>query len=381
MNKAAVRADTARKPARAEVVGSLLRPRALREAIAEVYEEGHHGLLEAERSRDLSALYRVEDQSIGDAVRRQLDLGLDVVSDGEFRRYMFTNSFYDAVSGTAPNSNTIPFYGAEGDVIEFSGPPTIVSRLEKIDSPGAREAAYLASLTEHPFKVTFPAASFGQLSTPSPAYADPAEQAAHVLSIQKELIAEAIAAGCPYIQLDYPTYTHLVDERWLQLFAQWGLTYDYLLEDALRRDTEIVAGIPEYVTKGLHLCRGNLRGHWLAEGSLEKLAEPLFSLPYDVFLIEWDDLGRDGGYESIRFLPKGKVVAMGIISTKTGVVETKDELLRRMDEAAKYVDVEQLAITTQCGFASEQTGNPLDEDAQWRKLELVAEVADELWPR
>jgi 5-methyltetrahydropteroyltriglutamate--homocysteine methyltransferase len=350
----------------------------LRQAIDEHYEEGHHGLLDEERRRDLSALHGVEEEEIRRAVRRQLDIGLDVVSDGEFRRYMFTNSFFDAVSGTAPSPTTIPFYGPDGDVLEYSGPPMIVSRVEKIDSPGAREAAFLSSLTDHPFKVTFPAGSYGQFTTPTGAYDTPQEQVGHILSLLKELIADAIAAGCRYVQLDYPAYPHLVDERWLEFFAQFGLTYEFMLGSALRADAAVVEDVPAHVTKALHLCRGNFRGHWLASGSLDRLAEQLFQLPYDVFLVEWDDLGRDGGYESIRFLPKGKIVAMGILNTKSAVVETKDELLRRMDEASTYLDVDQLAITTQCGFASEQGGNPLDEDAQWRKLELVAAVAETL---
>lgn len=373
---------TPRRPARAEVVGSLLRPPALRAAIAAVYQPGHHALLAEERDRDLTALHEAEDEAIRSVVRRQIELGLDVISDGELRRYMFTNSFYDAVDGVATD-NVVAFTNARGERVELAV-HSVKRRLQKIASPAAREAAFLASITDHPFKVTLPAASlFTHPFGVSPdAYGSTEEFAAHAIRIERELIAEAVAAGCRYVQLDFALYPYLVDRRWIARFETAGHRFEELLEAALAADRAVLEGIPEGVTTGLHLCRGNYRSSWLCAGSLEPVAERMFTeLPYDVFLVEWDDLGRDGGYEPIRFVPPGAIVAMGLVSSKTPVLEAEDDILRRLEEASRYLPVDQLAVSTQCGFASVMEGNEIGEDAQWRKLDLVARVADRLWPR
>src|SRR4029453_6846840 len=153
-----------------------------------------------------------------------------------------------------------------------------------------------------------------------------------------------------------------------------------LVDRAIAADVAVLEGIPPDVTVGLHICRGNYRSSWMCEGSLELVAERVFGgLPYDRFLVEWDDLGRDGGFEPIRFLRPGSTMVMGLVSTKTPRLEDQDDLLRRMQEAATYVDgMERLAISPQCGFASVMVGNEIDEDVQWRKLESVAHVADRL---
>jgi 5-methyltetrahydropteroyltriglutamate--homocysteine methyltransferase len=373
---------TPRHPARAEIVGSLLRPPALQAAIQAAYEPGHHALLAEERGKDLSALRAAEDEAIGSAVRRQIDLGLDVVSDGEFRRWMFTNSFYDAVEGVSTD-NEVEFTNARGERIVLAI-HRIRERLRQVDSPAAREAAFMARLTDHPFKVTLPAASlfthpFGV--TPD-AYRDVDEFAEHAIEIERSLIAETIDAGCRYVQLDFALYPYLVDERWMARFEEAGHGFDALLDRAIAADRAIVDALPDGVTRGIHLCRGNYRSSWLCAGGLEPVAERMFAeLPYDSFLIEWDDVGRDGGYEPIRHVPKGKLVVMGIVSSKTPVLETEDDLLRRLDEAARFLPIEQLAISPQCGFASVMEGNEVDEDVQWRKLDLVCRVADRIWPR
>ena len=145
----------------------------------------------------------------------------------------------------------------------------------------------------------------------------------------------------------------------------------------------MLEGIPDDVTVALHICRGNFRSSWMCEGSLEPVAERVFGeLPYDAFLVEWDDLGRDGGFEPVRHLREGATMVMGIVSTKTPIIESEDDLRRKMEEAASFVggDLDRIAISPQCGFASVMVGNEIDEDTQWRKLELVARVADDLWP-
>jgi 5-methyltetrahydropteroyltriglutamate--homocysteine methyltransferase len=370
-----------RRPARAEIVGSLLRPADLRAAIEETYEPGHHALLRQERAKDLNRLRRAEDEAIAEAVRRQIEIGLDVVSDGEFRRWMFLNSFYDAVEGYSTDRNEVEFTNARGEHVVLTV-HQIEERLRQVDSPAAREAAYVASITDHPFKVTFPAASIfaHPFGLDTPAYASADEFVAHAVEIERGLVADAIAAGCRYVQLDFPLYPYLVDERWAERFRAAGHRLEELLDRAVAADRAVLQGIPEGVTTGLHVCRGNYRSSWLCAGSLEPVAERMFSeLPYDVFLVEWDDVRREGGYEPIRFVPKGRTMVMGIVSSKVRELEDEDELLRRLDEAARFLPLEQLAISPQCGFASVLEGNDIDEDAQWRKLELVARVADRLW--
>lgn len=372
-----------RSPARAEVVGSLLRPPKLRRAIEAFYEPGHHALLSEERAKDLGALRAVEDEAIAEAVQRQVDLGLDVVSDGEFRRWLFLNSFYDAVEGFVTDKD-VTFTNVRGEDVPLAV-HRITGRLTKVDSPAAREAAYLASITEHPFKVTFPAPSlFAHPFSFDPDltahYRDLDELVAHMVAIERELVAEAIAAGARYVQLDFPLYPYLADERWAARFRAAGHDLGALVDGAIAVDRAILEGIPENVTTALHVCRGNYRSSWMCEGSLEPLAERMFGeLPYDAFLVEWDDVGRDGGYESIRFVPPGRIMVMGLVSTKTPALETEDDVLRRLDGASRNLPLEQLALSPQCGFASVLEGNEIDEDTQWRKLELVARVADRVW--
>jgi 5-methyltetrahydropteroyltriglutamate--homocysteine methyltransferase len=360
---------TPRRPARAEVVGSLLRPAELRAKVGERSDTAHLGAL--------------ADAAIEQVVRRQIEIGLDVVSDGEFRRWMFLNSFYDAVEGVATDRSVVEFRNERGETVALTV-PSIEARLRQVDSPAAREAAFMARLTEHPFKITFPAASLfaHPFGVSSDAYATQAEFVDHAITIERRLIADAIEAGCRYVQLDFPLYPYLVDRDWSARFEAAGHSVSELLETALAADKAVLEEIPAGITTGLHLCRGNYRSRWLCAGSLEPVAERLFGeLPYDVFLVEWDDVDRDGGYEPLRFVPPGRIVAMGLISSKRRDLETEGDVRRRLDEAARHLSLDQLAVSTQCGFASVIDGNEIDEEAQWRKLELVARVADGVWPR
>ena len=373
-----------RRPARAEVVGSLLRPPALRQAIDAFYERGHSAVLREERERDRTTLREVEDAEIQDAVQRQIDLGLDVVTDGEFRRWMFMNSFYDAVSGVR-TGKTVSFRNDRGEDVELAV-HEIVAPLQQIDSPAAREAAFMAEATDgYPFKVTFPAASifFHPFTTVEGAYGSVEEFAHAATQIERHLVAEAISAGATQIQFDFPLYPYLVDPMWVERFEARGHPVADLVDAAIAADTAVLEGIPDGVTVALHICRGNFRSSWMCEGSLEAVAERVFGeLPYDGFLVEWDDLGRDGGFEPVRYLRKGSTMVMGIVSTKTPVLEDEDDLLRKMDVAAGFVGgMDRLAISPQCGFASVMVGNEIDKGTQWRKLELVAGVADRIWGR
>jgi 5-methyltetrahydropteroyltriglutamate--homocysteine methyltransferase len=360
---------SARSPARAEVIGSLLRPPELLAAVESRSDPGHLG--------------DIADAAVERVVRRQLDIGLDVVSDGEFRRWMFLNSFYDAVDGVATDRSAVEFRNDRGETVVLMV-PSIEARLRRLDSPAAREADFLARLTDRPFKVTFPAASIfvHPFGVSADAYETHDEFVEHAIAIECELIADAVAAGCRYVQLDFPLYPYLVDPSWSERFEEAGHPVRTLLEKALAADRAVLAGIPDDVTTGLHICRGNYRSRWICEGSLEPVAERLFGeLPYDAFLVEWDDVEREGGYEPIRFTPAGRVLVMGLVSSKRQELEAEDNVLQRLEEASRHLPLEQLALSTQCGFASVLEGNEIDEETQWRKLELVARVADRVWPR
>jgi 5-methyltetrahydropteroyltriglutamate--homocysteine methyltransferase len=378
--------DRPRHPARAETVGSLLRPPALRAAVEAFYEAGHSARLDEERGKDAGELRRLEDEAIRVAIARQIDCGLDVITDGEFRRWMFMNSFYDAVSGVR-TGKTVAFRNDRGEDVELNI-HEIVGRLSPVDSPAAHEASFLAEAAgSYPFKVTFPAPSiFGHplttvVGAEEGGYGSLAEFVAHAVEIERGLVADAIEAGARYIQFDFPLYPYLVDPAWIGRFEAAGHDAGAVLEAALSADAAVLEGIPADVTTALHICRGNYRSSWMCEGSLEPVAERVFGeLPYDAFLVEWDDLGRDGGYEPVRFLRDGSIMVMGIVSTKRAELEGEDDLLRRMDDAASLAGgLDRLAISAQCGFASVMVGNEIDEDTQWRKLELVARVADRLW--
>jgi 5-methyltetrahydropteroyltriglutamate--homocysteine methyltransferase len=374
-----------RSPGRAEVVGSLLRPASLKAAVGSFYEEGHRAVLDEEREKGLAALRKVEDGAIADVVRRQIDLGLDVVTDGEFRRYMFLNSFWDAVRGFSTRDNPIEFRNDTGDVVVWHV-QKVVDRLEKVDSPAAREAAFLSEITDHPFKVSFPAGSiFSNPYTWKPGVNDHVyptrhDLTDHAITIEKDLVAEAIAAGAGYVQFDFPMYPFLVDERWRGQMAADGFDLDQVMEEAVAADRAVLDGIPDRVTTGLHICRGNYRSRYLCEGSLEPLAERVFNeLDYDVFLVEWEDTDRMGDLSPIRFVPPGKILVLGVVSSKTPRVQSDSELLGCVDEAQRYLGLDQLAISPQCGFASVVDGNEIDESVQWAKLASVGRVADHLW--
>jgi len=365
---------------RAEFVGSLLRPPILKEA-----SERYEALSADERKKQAPQLQSLEDAEIELAVRKQEAAGLDSITDGEFRRYQFTRSFYDAVSGVG-YTHKFKFRNADGVEEDTPAAASIIGRLAKRSSPGAEEAKFLASLTSKPVKITFPAASWFasfNLFAPDasiPGYRSVDEGLEHILSILRELIQEAIAAGATYIQLDYPTWIYMVDNKSVELMKQMSVDRERMIKTWIDLDTRVIAGMPDHVRFGMHLCRGNYKSFWMLSGSLEPIAEQFFSLPYDTFLVEWEDAAREGDFSALRHVPKkGPVVAMGVVSSKLARVESDDEIVRKLDDAAKYLDTDQLAVTTACGFASSVQGNLLDEDSQWRKLELVGRVANKVW--
>ncbi len=374
-------------PPRADHVGSLLRPAELYAEIERVYAPQHTALLAEEREQDLSRLRELEDAEIRRAVERQLEIGLEVVTDGEFRRFMFTGSFYDSVDGLQVGGDGVPFFDADGNELRYQGLPVVNSRLRKIDSPAVRETEFLRSITDARFKVTFPCGSFFELpfvyknGVTEKVYDSHEELVGHMMSIQREQIDEAVAAGLKYVQLDYPLYPMLLDQQYLDIFAAMdGSTFDSLMDRCIAADRAIIDGLPDDVTRAIHLCRGNWKSRHMVSGSLEPVAERFFTeLPYDAFFIEWEDIRREGGYEALRQVPKGPIVYLGIVNTKVPEVESADSLVRKIESATQYIDVSQLAISPQCGFASTMHGNELDEDAQWRKLEEMVKAAETVW--
>ena len=376
-------------PPRADHVGSLLRPPELYAEIERVYAPDHTALLAEERAQDLGHLHELEDTYIRQAVARQREIGLEVVTDGEFRRFMFTGSFYDSVEGLQVGGDGVPFFDADGNELRYQGLPVVSQRLRRIDSPAVRETEFLRSITDARFKITFPAASFFELpfvysnGVTEHVYASHEELVEHMISIQREQMDECVAAGLRYVQLDYPLYPMLLDEQYLGIFAAMdGSTFDSLMDRCIAADRRIIEGLPGDVTRAIHLCRGNWRSRHMVSGSLEPVAERFFTeLPYDAFFIEWEDIRREGGYEALRQVPKGPIIYLGIVNTKVPEVEPADSLVRKIESAAQYIDVSQLAISPQCGFASTMHGNELDEDSQWRKLEEMVKAAETVWGR
>lgn len=386
------RDQSPRTPARSDHVGSLLRPPQLLAEVHRIYGRGHTSLHEEERAKDRGRLHELEDEAIRAAVQRQIDAGLDVLTDGEFRRFLFTNSFYDAVEGLEPNTHPLSFYGDDGSVVEHPGPALVADRLRKIDSPAAREAEFLASITDRPFKVTFPAASwfcFQSLRAPAlqtGVYESSEQVLADTLQILSELASDAVNAGASCLQFDEPGYVFLLTPGIDQFLEMLGSSPDALRETSVQTDRDFLATLPSGITTAVHICRGNYASRYMASGPLDPEAEALFSLPFDRFLIEWEDVEREGDFSALRYVPTpGPVVVLGILSSKNPRVEGEDEVLARIEEATRYLPIEQLAISPQCGFASALSaldggdGNELDPDTQWRKLEVQSRVAERVW--
>jgi 5-methyltetrahydropteroyltriglutamate--homocysteine methyltransferase len=372
---------------RAEVIGSLKRSPALVAANLAAYRPTHTAVQQEERtSGAMSEVYRLAEMEIRAAVRRQIEAGLDVISDGELRRFMFLNSMFDGLEGFSTERSKAVFRGPDGSTLELNM-QYVTDRLRHVGDPGAVEAAFMSAITDHLYKVAFPAASF--LALPfhwrpginDHAYASHRELVEHAVEIEKLRIAAAIAAGCRYVQLDFPTYPFLCDPGWIARMERAGFDWNETLDLCEWADREVVAGIPQGVRTGIHLCRGNHESRYVAAGALDAVAERFFSLPYDSFLVEWDDEARMGDFSALRYLPKrgDSVVVMGIINTKSEALETREEVLRRLGRAEQFVGPERLAVSTQCGFASTLKGNDLDEAAQWRKLDLVVDAARVFW--
>ena len=362
---------------RADHVGSFLRPAAL---------------LDARQSRlPRHELQALEDREILHVLQRQKEIGLDIFTDGELRRTNFMSDFTDAVDGFDFGDAVQRSWkedqndaGTHAAVSSITG--IVTSPLKQRLPLTGRELPFLREHAPGPIKITlpsatqFPAISFKYGITDA-AYADPYALLASIGSIMAEDISSFASIGISYLQIDAPRYSYYLDPKWTA-WMKTELRVDpaQMLTASLRADNACFAAARHPgVTRAIHLCRGNNRSHWYAEGGYDAIAERLFhELEVDRFLLEYDD-ARSGSFEPLRFVPKDKTVVLGLVSTKHRALESKDNLLRRIDEAAKIVPLEQLSLSPQCGFASTMEGNLLTEEDQWAKLQLVVDTAREVW--
>ena len=377
------------KTIRTDVVGSLLRPQHLKEARID-YDEGRI---------DEAGFRAVEDAAVQAAVRLQESTGLDVISDGEMRRLNFQDSFGAAVEGYDAKRSTLKVYErrVEGsaplqrwDIAQMHDVGTAVShrrpantRLSLRRNVPLEEYQSVSKLAAKPVKVSLIGpdriAQRFDYQASSAIYHDLDDFVADVVAIERAIVESLVKAGCRYVHIDAPGFTAYVDEPSLAQMRARGEDPQRNFERSLKAEAAVVSGLGVDVATGIHLCRGNQRSMWHREGAYDAIAERLFNaLPHDRFLLEYDS-PRAGSFEPLRFVPKGKVVVLGLISTKVPELEKVDELKRRIDEAAKFIPLDQLAISPQCGFASDVVGNLLSEDDQKRKLELVVETATQVW--
>jgi 5-methyltetrahydropteroyltriglutamate--homocysteine methyltransferase len=372
---------------RTDVVGSLLRPPAVIEARAR-FDEG---------KLDVAGLRAAEDEAVRAAVALQENVGLDVVTDGEMRRLNSQDSFGEAVEGFDASRSTLRAYvrrveggtalrrwevplHEKGTAIAHRRP--VVSRLKLRRNIPLEEYCFVESVAKKPAKVSLIgpdriAQRFDHAASKS-VYPTMDDFLADVIAIERKMIRDLIAAGCRYVQIDAPGYTAYVDEPSLAQMRARGEDPMENFSRSLKADAAVIADFPG-VTFGIHLCRGNQRSMWHREGAYDAIAERLFNeLPHHRFLLEYDS-PRAGSFAPLRFVPKGKVVVLGLVSTKVPELESVDQLKRRIDEASRFLPLDQLAISPQCGFASDVVGNLISADDQRRKLERVVEVARQVW--
>jgi 5-methyltetrahydropteroyltriglutamate--homocysteine methyltransferase len=376
-------------PFRAEHVGSLLRPKALLDARA---------VAEGDQYRPVSGplayagLAAVEDAAIRDAVRLQEDVGLEVVTDGEFRRRSWFQDFLLALSGTRITfvdaaqtvSAALPF---RDDASSETLPGHIIEVQAKLSRPKGiftEHFKFLKNITRRTPKVSLPSPTMlhfwgGRAAIDPRAYPDIDEFWADAVAIWVAEIEALHALGCTYVQIDDVTFALLCDPRAREALRRRGDDPAEILDTYAGVLNRIVAGAPAGMTIGMHMCRGNNRGKWMGSGGYDYVSEAVFGrIDIGNFFMEYDT-ARAGDFRPLRHVPAGKNVILGLVSTKTPKLESKDDLKRRIDEAAKFIPLERLCLSPQCGFASNFAGNPVTLDDQRRKLALVVETAREVW--
>jgi 5-methyltetrahydropteroyltriglutamate--homocysteine methyltransferase len=363
-------------PFRADHVGSLLRPQAL---LAE-RERFRKGEITAQ---DLRVL---EDAAIRDVVKLQEDIGLQSVTDGEFRRTLWHADFllsFDNVVSVKTGANAT-FRTAEGDIERPLSAFHIAGKVSRPKPIFVEHFKFVKSVARQTPKQTIPSPSIlhfraGRGGVDSKAYPDMQEFYADLSRVYAEEIADLAAAGCRYLQIDETNFAYLCDPAMRKEAQNIGEDPDALPRTYARIINDAVASAPADMVKAIHLCRGNFEGAWVAEGGYEPVADVLFNqINVDAYFLEYDS-DRAGDFRPLRYVPKGKTVVLGLVTTKSGKLESKDDLKRRIDEAAKHCPIDQLALSPQCGFASGERGNKLSVDEEVRKLQLVVDVAREVW--
>jgi 5-methyltetrahydropteroyltriglutamate--homocysteine methyltransferase len=353
---------------RAEHIGSLLRP---------------PQLLEARVSSSSEQLREAEDAAIREAVRKQREIGLDILTDGEMRRGAWLTDMAEAVDGFVAQKVMLDWKGP-GGAHEASAANAVGAKLCKTRQLTGLEIPLMRTLAPGEFKVTLPAPSNFMLSSYKPGlteqfYPTHADLLRDLVDIVRDEVDWLVGQGVTYIQFDAPFYSHYLDPRHREAMEQQERDPDAELEQAIAADNESLKNVPSNVTKALHVCRGNNRSRWYTEGGYGRIAEKLFgSAEVDRFLLEFDD-ERSGDFEPLKQVPRGKTVVLGLITTKSPHMETLDELRRRVDDAGRYIPLENLAISPQCGFASVAAGNLISPDIQWQKLRLVVATARKIW--
>lgn len=363
-------------PSRADHVGSFLRPRS-------VIEAREH---RAAGNIDYSELRAIEDKAIAELVKWQESLGLKAITDGEFRRYFFHTDFLLQLDGVEERGGLKKaFKNDTGKDVHFAPPVMVVTGKIAHSKPiQLADFEYLKSLVGETPKVTIPSPTMlhfraGRAGIPEDVYPTMEEFYADTAAAYREEVDSLAQAGCRYIQMDDTNLAYLCDDEQRADAAKRGLDPDATTRQYAKLINDSFASAPADMIKAVHLCRGNFRSSWAAEGGYEPVAEIMFNeLNVDAFFLEYDD-PRSGDFAPLRFLPKGKTVVLGLVTTKLGELESKDDIKRRIDEAAKFADIDQLALSPQCGFASTVHGNDITTEQQAEKIRLVIEVAEEVW--
>jgi 5-methyltetrahydropteroyltriglutamate--homocysteine methyltransferase len=365
-------------PFRADHVGSLLRPPQLMKA-----REDH-----AAGRIDDDELRGIEDEAIREVVRKQEEVGLQSATDGEFRRASWHMDFIYQIGGitTIKDDNLKVQFRNEQGSIEFSPAALHVTDKVALREPifaGAFQFLQECVSTATP-KLTIPSPSMvhyrgGRAAVEESVYPDMDDFWNDLTSVYADEVKALGDLGCTYLQFDDTSLAYLNDPKQREMIASLGGDAEHQHEAYIRHIDEALEGRPEGMTVTTHMCRGNFRSSWVAEGGYDFVAEALFNeLAVDGFFMEWDD-ARSGGFEPLRFVPPGKFVVLGLVTTKKGELESKDLLKRRIEEAAQFVDVDQLCLSPQCGFSSTVEGNVLSEEQQWAKLRQIVEVAEDVW--
>jgi 5-methyltetrahydropteroyltriglutamate--homocysteine methyltransferase len=356
---------------RSDVVGSLLRPAYLKEA-RENHENGE---------LDDAGFKRIEDLAVNEAIQLQERAGIEVVTDGETRRYAFYGHLVEAIEGFDKLGGwAIPFRNEAGEEI-VQKRPVVVSRLKRRRHMCAEEFTYLRARTTRQTKTTLisaqQAAAYYDNTKSTGAYAKIDAYLADLVDILRGEIEELVRLGCTYIQIDSPQYTALLDPDLREGYRKRGNDPDRLLDLSIEMDNAVISNHPG-ITFGLHLCRGNNQSKFYARGDYGPISRVFRNTRFQRFLLEYDD-ERSGGFEPLAEVPEDRTVVLGLISSKKGELESKDELKRRIAEASRVISKERLALSPQCGFASTIEGNLLSEQQQEAKLRLAAETAREVW--